>query len=315
MTDPREVYRRFCAEAPPDFPVFMQHWYLDAVCGPDAWHAVAVQKGDATVAVWPFFLKKKGPWRYVAMPMLGKFMGPYLAPAYRSLDHQTRLMDQLLAQLPPDLVAFQQDFYYGITNWLPLYWQGFRQTTRYSYALSLLPDETAVWQGISRNYQRKIEKADAQLQLRIDLPIGDVYRMVMQSFERQGLAAPLPLEFCERLHAALRTRRACVTLAAVDAQGRIHSAALVAYDAESAYYLLGGDDPALRQSQSGAWLTWQAIRYAKNTLELPIFDFEGSMIRAIEMTRREFGAYQRPYFRVRRERNWWWRLPRWWRGE
>ena len=28
-----------------------------------------------------------------------------------------------------------QNFHYGITDWLPFYWEGYRQTTRYTYML------------------------------------------------------------------------------------------------------------------------------------------------------------------------------------
>jgi hypothetical protein len=64
---------------------------------------------------------------------------------------------------------------------------------------------------------------------------------------------------------------------------------------------MAGDDPALRHSGAGILLAWEAIRYTHEVLKLPIFDFAGSMILPIERVRRQFGALQKPYFRVQKE--------------
>ena len=61
--------------------------------------------------------------------------------------------------------------------------------------------------------------------------------------------------------------------------------------------------PELRASGAGVLLLWEMIRYSGEVLQLPIFDFLGSMIQPIERVRRQFGAVQQPYFRLRRERS------------
>jgi Acetyltransferase (GNAT) domain len=302
-------YRQFCAQAPDDFPLFMHDWYLDMVCGQaSAWDAAIVTKGGRVVAVWPYHLKQKAIWRYVAMPLLGKFMGPYLVPDARSLDDQTNLMTQLWAQIPSKLAAFEQDFHYLVQNWLPLYWEGFRQTTRYSYVLDLTQPEAALWANIKNSYRRKIKKATPLLTVRHDLAPEALYKVCMKSFDRQGLQAPISTSYFERLYATLRAHGCAQPFFAVDASGAVHSAALLVWDRHSAYYLLGGDDPAYRQSGSGVLLQWAAIRYAQDVLRVPVFDFEGSMLPKVEPTRRAFGAAQRPYFRVQREWSWLWRV-------
>jgi hypothetical protein len=302
------IYRQFCASAPADFPLFMQPWYLDTVCG-DGWQAVTADANGHVVAVWPYFLKQKWHWRYVAMPLLGKFMGPYITPEYRSLDWQMRLMTRMWQDMPKGLAAFEQDFPYWVQNWLPLYWQGFRQTTRYSYALDLTKAESELWAGISRNYQKKIERAQAQLTIRHDLPFEELYRVAMLSFDRQGKTAPITRAWLAGIYEALKRHNAVQTFFAMDnSTGAVHSASMLVWDRESAYYLIGGDDPALRQSGSGVLLQWAAIRYAQQTVGVPIFDFEGSMLPTVEPTRREFGAWQRPYFRLQQENSWIWRI-------
>lgn len=304
----QDLYRKFALDAP-DLPLFLQPWYLDAVCEGGQWSAAMMQKGEKTVAVLPYFLKQKLGWRYVAMPQLCKFMGPYLLPAYRNLNDETQLYEALLAQLPQGLAAFEQDFNYSVGNWLPFYWQGFRQSTRYSYVLSLEQTEEALFRNISKNYRQKIRAAENKLKVSADLPLAELQRLLSLSFARQGLSAPISERFLSQVHDALAAHQSCRLFFAIDPLNQdVHSAALLAWDKHSAYYLVSGDDPALRASGSALLLKWEAILFAKNTLQLPIFDFEGSMIRAIEIGRRDFGAQQRPYFRLQREwsRIWAW---------
>jgi hypothetical protein len=303
------VYRSFAAGAP-DLPLFLEPWYLDAVCAEGVWDVALVEKEGRIVAAWPYFLKKKWCWVYVAMPRLCKFLGPYLLPEYRNLNGETRLYEALMVQFPTGLAAFQQDLNYSVANWLPMYWRGFRQTTRYSYTLSLASSEVSIFENISRNYRQKIRAAEAKLVVVSDRPVSELLRLVVLSFARQGLPAPLTSDFFTRLYEVLESRGCCRLFFAVDpTSGAVHSGALLAWDSGSAYYLVSGDDPVLRASGSALLLKWEAIRYAKNVLKAPVFDFEGSMIRAIETGRRDFGAQQKPYFRVQCEWSpvWRWR--------
>ncbi|MCB9314555.1 MAG: GNAT family N-acetyltransferase [Lewinellaceae bacterium] len=307
----REIYRTFCAQAP-DMPLFMQDWYLDAACGPANWQVIFVRKGGKVAGVLPYFLKQKLHWHYVAMPPLAKMMGPYLLPEFRTARHETGLLRQLIEQLPP-LAAFEQDFNYTATNWLPFYWQGFRQTTRYSYVLDLTVSLENLEENLAPDYRNnKLPKAAEQVQVHTGNDLELFYRVHNQSFQRQGMAAPVSFSFLQTLDQVLEVHQAREIFWATDRQtGAVHSVAYLAWDQHSAYYLLAGDDPALRRSGAGILLAWEAIRYAKERLQLPYFDFAGSMIKPIERVRRQFGGEQKPYFRVYKEWSLVWRLGKW----
>lgn len=310
-TNNRDAYRSFAAKVP-DLPLFVQPWYLDVVCKKDAWNAAIVQKNGRVVAALPFFMKQKWGWQYISTPPLCKHMGPYLLPEYRSLKWQMRLYAELIEQLPPGLAAFEQNFHYDVTNWLPFYWASFKQTTLYSYVLPLDDSEEMIFQRVEKNYRNKIRAAESRLELRDDLPITELHRLMRLSFERQGLNSSVSLALLQALFTELSEHRCCKLLFAAEPQtGALHSAALLVWDQHSAYYLLSGDDPNLRASGAGVLLQWAAIRYAKNVAGVPLFDFEGSMLRAIEQGRRDFGAQQRPYFRVRREWSVLWKWGKW----
>lgn len=278
-------------------PVFAQDWYLDAACGEGLWEAATVRQDGRLVAALPYFLKQKAGFRYITMPPFVKMMGPYFADSPASLTQQHQLLEALIAQLPR-VAAFKQSFHYSVANWLPFFWAGYRQTTRYSYQLSLQNGADAVLQGINRNMRRNLQKAQSQLVVNDDLSLADFYRINAMSFERQGLRLPYTFAQLQRHDDALQQRQCRRIFAAHDQQGRLHAASYLIWDAQSAWYHLSGDDPALRHSGGGILLIWEAIRFTAEQLHLPVFDFEGSMIRNIEAIRRQFGAVQQPYFAV-----------------
>jgi hypothetical protein len=306
-TERQEKYRAFAAGVP-DLPIFLEPHYLDAVCGPEHWSAALACRGSEVVAALPFFLKKKLHWRYVAMPPLCRFMGPYLLPPYRTVRREIPLLRALVADLPP-LAAFEQDFHYTAANWLPFYWAGFRQTTRYSYTVALT-DLASLRANLAPDYRNnKLPKAAARVEVRRGGDLRHFYEVHQRSYERQGLRAPFSFALLERLDQALTAQGRRETFWAIDRDtGASHAVAYVIWDACSAYYLLAGEDPALRTSGAGIVLAWEAMRFALEELCVPTFDFLGSMLPAIERVRRQLGGQPQPYFRVQKEWSLLWRI-------
>ena len=291
----KSYYREFCQVAP-DLPVFVQDWYLDAVCEGGEWDVALVRRGDQIVASMPYFLKRKAIFKYIAMPHFVKSMGPYVVPGLRVLKHEHELYQALLEQLP-QVDCLKQDFHYRATNWLPFYWANYEATPRYTYVLDLDNLKT-VFAGFNRNIRRNIKKAQAELKVIQGGSTEDFYRINKMSFERQNIATPYSYALFQKHDAALAAHDARQAFFAIDNQERIHSAAYLIWDKNSSYYHLSGDDPTLRNSGAGILLIWEAIQYTKNVLGLNTFDFEGSMMPNVERIRRQFGARQETYFRI-----------------
>ncbi|WP_216689799.1 GNAT family N-acetyltransferase [Hymenobacter siberiensis] len=290
-------YHDFCRTAP-DVPVFGQPWYLDACAEGGTWDVVLAEDKGRVVAALPYFCKQKGPFRYVTMPPFVKWLGPYVLPEFRGrLPQEHELLKALLAQLP-EFAAFKQNFYPTATNWLPFYWEQYRQTTFYTYRLHQLRNLKGVEAGLGTGIRRDIRLARQQVRVVHNLPLEEFYRVNLLSFTRQGLPAPYSAAQFRRLDAALAAADSRQLFFAVDAQGRVHSVAYLIWDATTAYFLLAGDDPALRASGAGVLLAWECIRYASEVLNLNCFDFEGSMLPGVERIRVRFGAVQTPYFFV-----------------
>jgi len=293
----RDTYHTFCRDHAAQLPVFYQDWYLDAVCNDGTWGAAIVEDGDQVVGVWPWFRKKRFGFTYLAMPLFTKFMGPWIVPGIADHRQQLRWIQELAGQLPK-VDCIKADCHYQFANWLPLYWQGFRQTTRYSYQLDLTRDLGELRKGLNRNMRRNIKNAASLVRVSaLDDP-ELFYRINTLSFERQGLRIPYSFADFKRHDAALRQKGARHMYLAQDDQGNIHSVAYLIRDQQSAYYHLSGDDPDYRDSGSGILMIWEGIRYAREELGVPTFDFEGSMMKAVGAIRRQFGAIPVPYSRL-----------------
>lgn len=295
----KKEYINFC-KSETELPLFHQHWYLDAVCGSEHWDVALVYRNQRIVAVLPYHLKKKGLFQIALMPLLCKMWGPYLTKEFRTQRQEHKLYKELILQLPK-FHYFEQAFHYQMSNWLPFYWQGFKQTTAYSYRIEGLDNLNAVLNNFATDYRNnKIPKAQKQVKISNEGSLKDLYEVNSLSFKRQGIDCPFSFEYLQNLDKALQKNHSRALFFAKDNAGKIHSGAYLVWDQQSSYLLIAGDDPELRQSGAGVLLIWEVIKYTQEVLGLTIFDFAGSMLEPVERVRRQFGAQQIPYFIIRK---------------
>ena len=283
-----------------DRTVFTEPWWLDAVA-PGAWGEVVVDRGGRAAARMPWVKAKRRGMTLLVTPPLTKTLGPWIRPepgrTTSRLEREKDLMNELIDGLPR-CDYFEQNFHPSVTNWLPFHWRGFEAAARCTYVLPDLADLDAVWSGTRQNVRTDVRKAQKKLAIRDDLGLAEFLRLHEMTFTRQEMAMPYPRALVERVDAACAQRGRRKILFAADAAGAVHAAAYVVWDAQSAYYLMGGADPELRSSGAGSLVLWEAIRACAKVA--PQFDFEGSMLEPIERFFRAFGAEQRPYFHVTR---------------
>ena len=302
----KEAYIRFC-EQQEDMPIFSQPWYLDAVCGTadlntgkETWDVILIKKGTQIIASLAYYVKQKYFFKYITLPYLSKMMGPYLIPSFRNIRQEHKIYAALIAQIPK-VDFFNQDFHYSIDNWLAFKWEGFQQTTNYSYVIENIQELDKVYAGFCTDYRNnKIKKAKELVKVVSDKSLADLYQVSKMSFDRQALDYLLSFDFLQKLDAALVKNKARKMFFAIDEQDRIHSVLYLIWDKNSSYYLIAGDDPALRQSGASILLVWEAIQFSSQILGVKTFDFTGSMIPAIERVRRQFGAKQKAFFNIQK---------------
>lgn len=300
MISSKQIYRNFC-KTEPSIPIFSKDWWLDAICGKDNWNVVVVEKGGQIIASMPYYMRKRLGKDIFTMPRLTQTMGPWLRPSSakyaNQLTEQKNLMTALIQKFPP-FDHFSQNFHYSVTNWLPFYWDGFSQTTMYTYVLEEINDTQKIWYGMLPKIRTDIKKAQSRFGLKVRTDIGiDVFlTMVEQTFARQGMKLPYSRNLVKKLNNECKKHNARRIFFAKDQDDRIHAAVYIVWDENSAYYLMGGSDPDLRNSGANSLCMWEAIKFASTVTKA--FDFEGSMIESVERFFRAFGACQKPYFQV-----------------
>jgi len=296
-------YRSFCNKED-KMPLFSKDWWLDTVCGKENWDVILVERGDTIVASLPFYLKisRKLNIRTISMPSLTQVLGPYIKypnnqKYERRLSFEKEAMTELVDNLP-SFDTFTQNFHYSITNWLPFYWRGFSQSTRYTYVLEDLSNLDLIWNNFSTKIRGKIRKAEKKVKIVSNDDIDLFYEINKKTFTRQNMRIPYSFELITELDKVLKNNGRRKILFAKDKNGLIHAGIYLVWDDSSVYYLMGGSDPQLRDSGAYSLLIWKAIEFSSTILNK--FDFEGSMLESVETFFRSFGAVQKPYFKIKK---------------
>ena len=278
------------------YNLFQEPWWLDAVAAGE-WDEVVVKRGGQVAARLPFVHRERLPRTWLLQPKLTPSLGPWLRASNAKLTNriaeEKELMQELIDALP-QFDLFRQSFAPEVTYWLPFYWRGFSQTTRYTYRLFDLTDLAGLWTGVRENIRREIRKAKNTVVVRSDLDVDCFARVWALTFARQGARLPVSTELLHRLDSACEKRGCRRMFFAEDAQGKIHAAVYLVWNADCAYYLMGGGDPDLRNSGAGSLVLWEAIAFASTISRQ--FDFEGSMIEPVERFFRAFGGKPVAFF-------------------
>jgi hypothetical protein len=286
----------------PQGSIFAQRWWLEAVA--PAYEILEIKKSEGIQAAWPIVSRKSDGTKHVCMPVLTQKLGILFAPSNaRPVEEQstnqkltTELIEQSMERLG-DTASFYQHFHENFTDWLPFYWRGYSQTVRYTYVLEDISDPAALWNGMRTNHRRDIRRA-GRLGIRIEdnLEMARFLELNRKTFTRQGKQAPVSDELIWRLDRACCANAGRKIFAGVDSQGRVHAAVYIAWADNTAYYVMAGSEPDLRESGAPLLALWEAIIFASSVVKR--FDFEGSMIPQIERVFRGFGAKQLPYFSI-----------------
>ncbi|MCB0653367.1 MAG: GNAT family N-acetyltransferase [Saprospiraceae bacterium] len=291
----RALYNDFCEKA--GVPVFARDWYLDSACEGGRWDVVFEEEDGEVIAALPYFIKKKYGFTYITMPPFVKYMGPFLLPEFENLKDQHRIFESLESQLPA-VDSFNQSFYPAVTNWLPFFWKGYSQNTRYTYRLDI-SDLDKVRGNFVQDIRKNIKKGEKLVKIDQEGSPEEFYEVLKMTFDRQGEQMHASREMLVEHLKTLEAQKKSALFFARDQENRIHAVCCLLRDDDLAYYHISGSDPKLRKSGAGIFMVWHVMRYAKEEWGVDTFDFEGSMIKNVEFIWHRTGAYQVPYFNIR----------------
>jgi lipid II:glycine glycyltransferase (peptidoglycan interpeptide bridge formation enzyme) len=271
------------------------------VCGKDRWDVLLYQPEEAIEAAMPFYMPEKG---IIYMPPFSQTHGIWFNPAMEhpkytsNLYQKQQICDYFIKHLPKHQY-FHQSFHYSFTDWLPFYWKGYHQTTRYNYVLFSIVEREILWNNLSGDICRNIRKAQNKFKLDVkrDVSLEQFMDINTKTYGRQGKKSYCP-DALRKLIEIARSRQQGDIWGAYDEEKRLHAAVFVVWQEHCAYLIASGGDPELRKSGGNALVVWTAINDLSG--RVASFDFEGSMTKGVEHFFRGFGAMQMPYYAISR---------------
>lgn len=302
MSD-KEKYRELC-KCEKSIPIFSKDWWMDAVCGEDNWDVLLVERGGQIVASLPYYLKKRGKRRYITQPPFTQTNGIWIKyppnqKYCKKLAYEKKVMTEIINKLDElNLDYYNQNFHYSVINWLPFYWKGFKQTTRYTYVIEDLTNLDKVFRNFSHSKRKNIKKADKIVNVKTDLPAKDFYENHKLTLKKQNDKIMYSFNIFKNIYNAIYIHNSGKIFYAVDDKYNIHAALLIIWDDIQAYDLISTIDPDFRNSGAASLVVKEAIIYVSKKTKK--FDFEGSMIEEVENSFRKFGTIQKPYFNIKK---------------
>lgn len=304
---PTEQYRNLC-KTDTSIPIFMQDWWMDAVCAGKCWDVLLCYDSNGQIgAAMPYLLRRRIGQSYIVMPQMTQIGGLWIRTDLQQDSAQVQTICQNIAQQLQalDLAYYYQQFPIHSSAVEELSQQGFSIQERVTYRIEDVNDMDALVASFSKNKKRQLQKAQA---LHADLTLNpeDFYRFHVQCLQQQGKQINYVREFLLVLERKT-TRLNCGQIIAIrNAEDELLAAAYVVWDAHSMYYLIPCYSEQYKDSGAGALLVLEAIKLAhKKGLA---FDFEGSMISGVANHYKQFGSTATTYYSVEKYYKWWFRL-------
>lgn len=307
----KERYQTWCSQQP-NLPVFMQPWWMDAVCAGKQWDVLLYinEKTDVILAAMPYLLRKRFGIRYILMPQLTQIGGIWFDHTLYNQDGSIWDKDleqqvyQSFANRLKDLnlAYYYQQFPLQSTAPESLQKLGFTSHQRLTYRLDDLTNLDDVIEQFSKNKKRQLQKA-LSLHAERGLSVEMFYRLHEQCLKEKKKHISYTREFLLVLDRKAKRAKQSEIISIHNADGEIYAAAYLVWDNRSMYYLIPFIAERHRDSGAGALLVLESIKFARE--KHLAFDFEGSMVHSIANHYHQFGSTPTPYYSVHKYYHWW----------
>ncbi len=283
-------------EASPQGSIFSKSWYLNSL-GVDYSILVVEYKSRVIAGI----VLAKNEINTYANPMLDKYLGVLLVEG-SSNKHKRESTEykamELIAKECKKIKSFDYYFHPIFDNWIPFYWNGFAQRTRYTYRINYKDNSiddiyNEFHQGIVKNNIKKGQRSGAVIKQ--DIPFEDLWEVVNKTFLRQGSKSPFKKDKLKKYIETLYKKDAFHCWGAYF-KGKCVAVTGVVYEPKSAYFLLNGIDIEEMPRGANTYMIYEAIKYYSKQCDY--FDFEGSMLPGVEPLYRKFGGERVQYMQI-----------------
>lgn len=307
MQDNKTIYRQFC-QITPEIPLFLQSWWLDAVSTEGDWDVLIHYKNNCIAGVWVYYVTHKWGFRLIVQPHLTQMTGIWVNYSQCSgnqnrFNFEKEVLTELSGLMKQIKFSYlDQNLFPSLRNWLPLYWDGFKQTTRYTYRIENLTDIGLIEQSFKPSKRAHLRKAQQHFRVDFGMSAENFFDLVEKRFtKRQQKMYFHSRSFFMNLYRSAIAAESGVILSVHNEEGIPCAAIFLVWDQNVCYNLMSMIHPEQRGSGASSLLFYEAIRFASTKSK--IFDFEGSMNRQIEQSFRELGGIQTPYFRIMKKQS------------
>jgi len=276
-------------------PLHMSPRWMDAVCIKGGWDVcIARDESGRPEGVLVYHYRSILGQRFILMPPMCFYNGIFILPkenmgAAQKISFENKTSVKLISSLPSCAFYYQQ-YHPDFNNWSSLYWEGFKQSTRYSYRLNANQSQEELWAKLKPNLKRNINKAEKTCY--INSTDFDVFWNAL-SLSYKSRKNPFDKELLKSICSSLQG--ACQLFLCYDKESdKVLAGSIIVHDKSTSYYLCGFYNPEGKESGGLSYLLWQNILHNSKAT----FDFEGSMIKEIEYFFRSFGADWTPHSRI-----------------
>jgi hypothetical protein len=272
-------------DSSPQGSIYSKSFYLDSIgCS----YSIGVVEDDNRIIGG--IVLAKNEVNVFSNPLFVKFLGILYGPVTGRLmgyQSQTYKIDKEIISQLRGWNVWSYCFHPCYNNWLNFYWNGYKQTTRYTYQIdfSKTPDFRMNYGGNVKGHFKTAQKHNLMID---DIDFEKFAEVNAKTYEEQSKRAPYSKKKLITVLYNLAEHNCLYAKAVKDCEGNVHSVAAVVYDRRSANLILNGTDPGYKQFSGNTLLIDHMIDFASKNCG--IFDFEGSMHERIEKFYRDFGG-------------------------
>lgn len=304
----KEQYKSIC-EAYPQIPVFLQYWWMDAVCVD--WDVAIAMNGDKVAGIWPYNKERKIGVSIVRTPKLTPYQGPFVlypqdlkAANKDGFEHET--IAALIKQLP-DAKVWDVSLLPGLKQAGLLKTNGFSISTRQTFLIDVLQNEQAMLGNMKESLRRNIKAGSTELTIAQDNDaIATLFEYQKHTLNKKDVMQAHSLADTQRL----------LQMCIADNCGAIYTAkqgsdtvAVIwnVWDTNCSYYFMGAQKLGNDNYKAMPALLWHCIKEAKARGNA-CFDMEGSMDQGVERFFRGFGGQRELYLTLQKNDSLIWKL-------
>lgn len=289
----KEQYYQLCQQQ--DIALHSQAWWMEATSIGKEWDVLLLQEGCRLIGALPYHIFSKYGQKVLVMPAHTQQVTIWIADdadKFSVYEQIVRQLDQLCKQKHIGYF-YQQGYFDEIVRSIFLKHQ-FIIKDRRSYRIDDIPEKQDLFRSFSTNKQRQITKAKGFHVT--DISIDDFYKFHKHCLSQRHLNIDYSLTLLTALGEQALSRQQGRFIACKNTDNILIAAIFLVWDQHICYYLMPTYDSDFKNNGAMAWLTMQAMLWARE--KGLSFDFEGSMNSRIALSYQQFGTYETHYYSV-----------------